>query len=235
MKPENRKMSSFWMNWGIFTVGLLVMAFGIALMIRAEAGSAPWDVFHIGLYQQFGLTIGTWSIIVGLVIIGSTSLLDRTWPKPGAFLNMLLVGVFIDFYLWLPVLKTPDPFIGKLVMLISGILIMGYGIGLYIAANRGAGPRDSLMLVLTERTGWKVQHIRLSMEMVVLSLGWLLDGPVNIGTLLFCVTIGPIVGYSLPQCKKLVDRLIERGGRNENINKRKIRINHYDGVSKKAR
>ncbi|MGB7998681.1 MAG: YitT family protein, partial [Anaerobacillus sp.] len=165
----------------------------------------------------------------------STSLMDRAWPKPGAFLNMLLVGVFIDFYLWLPILKTPDQFIGKLVMLISGILIMGYGIGLYIAADRGAGPRDSLMLVLTERTGWKVQHIRLSMEMVVLSLGWLLDGPVNIGTLLFCVTIGPIVGYSLPQCKKLVGRLIERGGRNENINKRKIRINNYDGVSKKAR
>ncbi len=235
MTQANRKMSSFWMNWGIFTVGLLVMSFGIALMIRAEAGSAPWDVFHIGLYQQFGLTIGTWSIIVGLVIIGSTSLMDRAWPKPGAFLNMLLVGVFIDFYLWLPILKTPDQFIGKLGMLISGILIMGYGIGLYIAADRGAGPRDSLMLVLTERTGWKVQHIRLSMEMVVLSLGWLLDGPVNIGTLLFCVTIGPIVGYSLPQCKKLVGRLIERGGRNENINKRKIRINNYDGVSKKAR
>lgn len=235
MKPGNKDASWFWMSWVVFTVGLLVMAFGIALMIRAEVGSAPWDVFHIGLYQQFGLTIGTWSIMIGLVIIGSTSILERSWPKPGAFLNMLLVGLFIDLYLWIPILKTPDQLIGKLIMLISGILIMGYGIGLYIAADRGAGPRDSLMLVLTERIGWKVQHIRLSMEMVVLTLGWLLKGPVNIGTLLFCVTIGPIVGYSLPQCKKVVARLIERGGRNEDIDKRKIRINHYDGVSKKVR
>ena len=235
MKQANRGISWFWMSWGIFVSGLLVMAFGIALMIRAEAGSAPWDVFHIGLYQQFGLTIGTWSIIIGFMIIGATSLLERSWPKLGAFLNMLLVGVFIDLYLWLPFLKTPDHLPGKLVMLISGILIMGYGIGLYIAADRGAGPRDSLMLVLTERTGWKVQRIRLSMEMVVLFLGWLLQGPVNIGTLLFCITIGPIVGYSLPQRKAFVARLIERGGRYEDIDKRKIRINDYDGVSKKAR
>ncbi len=235
MKPDNKGIPWFWMSWGIFVLGLLVMAFGISLMIKAEVGSAPWDVFHIGLYQQFGLTIGTWSILIGFLIIGSTSLLDRTWPKLGAFLNMLLVGVFIDIYLWVPFLKTPDHLIGKLVMLVSGILIMGYGIGLYIAADRGAGPRDSLMLVLTERTGWKVQHIRLTMEIVVLSLGWLLNGPIHVGTLLFCITIGPIVGYSLPQCKKLVARLIERGGRFEDINKRKIRINNYDGVSKKAR
>ncbi|MFP3488649.1 YitT family protein, partial [Staphylococcus sp. SIMBA_130] len=90
MKQANRGISWFWMSWGIFVSGLLVMAFGIALMIRAEAGSAPWDVFHIGLYQQFGLTIGTWSIIIGFVIIGATSLLERSWPKLGAFLNMLL-------------------------------------------------------------------------------------------------------------------------------------------------
>ncbi|WP_347549467.1 YitT family protein [Pseudalkalibacillus hwajinpoensis] len=235
MKPGIKSNSTFWLNWLIFTVGLLVMAFGIALMIRAEVGSAPWDVFHIGLYQQFGLTIGTWSIIIGLFIIGATSIMERAWPKPGAFLNMLLVGLFIDIYLWLPIMTTPDHLIGKVVMLVIGILTMGYGIGLYIAADRGAGPRDSLMLVLTERTGLKVQHIRLSMEIVVLTLGWILKGPVNVGTLLFCLTIGPIVGYSLPQCKNLVARLIERGGSNEDIDKRKIRINNYDGISKKAR
>ena len=90
MKPGNKDASWFWMSWVVFTLGLLVMAFGIALMIRAEVGSAPWDVFHIGLYQQFGLTIGTWSIIIGLVIIGSTSLLERSWPKPA---RMLLLPV----------------------------------------------------------------------------------------------------------------------------------------------
>lgn len=235
MKTRNNSLAEFWMSWSVFVVGLLVMAFGIALMIKAEAGSAPWDVFHIGLYHQIGLSIGTWSIIVGFLIIASTSVMERTWPKPGAFLNMLLVGIFIDFYLWLPVLKTPDQLIWQLIMLAIGIVVMGYGIGLYIAADKGAGPRDSLMLVLTKRTGWKVQHIRLSMEIIVLALGWLMKGPVSIGTLLFCITIGPIVGYSLPQCKHLVARLMERGIRNEDFNKRKIRINHYDGVGKKAR
>ncbi|TLS39287.1 YczE/YyaS/YitT family protein [Pseudalkalibacillus caeni] len=227
--------NEFFIRWGVFVVGLLVMSFGISLMIRAEAGSAPWDVFHIGLYNQFGLTIGTWSIIAGIAILAITAVLQHELPKAGAFLNMLLVGVFIDMYLFLPILHTPGHTFGKGLMLIAGILIMGYGIGLYIAADRGAGPRDSLMLVLTEKTGWKVQHIRLSMEIIVLFLGWMLKGPIFIGTLIFCLSIGAIVGFSLPQCRNLVDRLVERGGQSENIYKRKIRANDYDGLSKKAR
>ncbi len=235
MKTYKNGLAGFWMSWSVFVAGLLVMTFGIALMIKAEAGSAPWDVFHIGLYHQVGLSIGTWSIIVGFLIIATTALMEKTLPKVGAFLNMLLVGIFLDFYLWLPILKTPDHFVGQLIMLTIGIIVMGYGIGLYIAADKGAGPRDSLMLVLTKRTGWKVQHIRLAMEIIVLALGWLMKGPVSIGTLLFCVSIGPIVGYSLPQCKYLVARLMERGIRNEDFNKRKVRLDHYDGVGKKAR
>ncbi|MCA0986169.1 YczE/YyaS/YitT family protein [Guptibacillus algicola] len=235
MKTYTNGLAGFWMSWSVFVTGLLVMTFGIALMIKADAGSAPWDVFHIGLYNQLGLSIGTWSIIVGFFIITTTAFMEKSWPKAGAFLNMLLVGIFIDFYLWLPILNTPDMYFGQLIMLSIGIIVMGYGIGLYIAADKGAGPRDSLMLVLTTRTGWKVQHIRLSMEIIVLALGWLMKGPVSIGTLLFCVTIGPIVGFSLPQCKYLVARLMERGIKNEDFNKRKVRLDHYDGVGKKAR
>jgi uncharacterized membrane protein YczE len=185
------------------------MALGIVLMIKADIGSAPWDVFHIGLYKQFGLSIGTWSVIVGFCILFATSLLSKSWPQLGAFLNMLLVGIFIDLFMMLPFLQTPDSLIEKILLLVMGIVICGYGIGLYISAKCGAGPRDSLMLVLTEKTGWKVQHIRGVMEVIVLTLGFLLDGPIFIGTILFCVTIGPIVGFTLPQCEKVVSRMIK--------------------------
>lgn len=186
------------------------MAFGIVLMIRANLGSAPWDVFHIGLYYQLGLTIGTWSIIAGFFILVISSFIVKKPPQIGALLNMLMVGIFIDMYLLIPQLETPGSLIGKMIMLFIGIIIMGIGIGIYISARCGAGPRDSLMIALTEVTGWKVQHIRLGMEIVVLCLGWLLGGPVFVGTILFSLTIGIIVGWTLPACQRMTDLIIEK-------------------------
>ncbi|MGO4887390.1 YczE/YyaS/YitT family protein [Anaerobacillus sp. MEB173] len=222
-------------RWFFFVVGLMFMSFGVVLMIKADIGSAPWDVLHIGLYKQLGLTIGTWSIIVGFCIIAVTTMLSKKRPQLGAFLNMLLVGIFIDLYMLIPWLVTPELFLWKLIMLLAGIIICGYGIGLYIAPQCGAGPRDSLMLALTEKTGWKVQWVRGVMEIFVLAAGWLLGGPVFIGTIIFCVSIGSVVGYTLPRCQKLVDRIIERGVGVENINKGTLRINDHDGVSKEIR
>ncbi len=184
------------------------MSFGIVLTIKANMGSAPWDVLHIGLYRQFGLTIGTWSIIVGIVVLTVSSLLAKKWPKIGAFLNMLLVGIFIDMYMLIPSLQTPHTFFGKLSMLLVGIIITGYGMGFYISADMGAGPRDSLMLALMEKTGWKVQHIRIVMEVFVLLIGWMLGGPVSLGTLIFSVTIGSVFGVALPHCKKMTKRMM---------------------------
>jgi uncharacterized membrane protein YczE len=208
-RATRQKMLQLSTRWLIFMIGLIIMAFGIVLMIRAELGSAPWDVFHIGLEKQLGLTIGTWSIIAGLFIIALTSYLTKARPQLGAVVNMFLVGVFIDLFMLVPWIQKPESFIGQLIMLILGIIIIGYGIGLYIAPKCGAGPRDSLMLALTQLTGWKVQWARGAMEIVVLVSGWLLGGPVFIGTVIFCLGIGTIVGFTLPQCQRLVDAMMD--------------------------
>ncbi|MBY6035358.1 YitT family protein [Fictibacillus nanhaiensis] len=232
---KQSRSSMFLFEWSVFFIGLFIMAFGIALMIKAELGSAPWDVLHIGLFTQFGLTIGTWSIIMGFFVILATALLTKKFPQSGAFLNMVFVGLFIDFYLWLPIFPDPMTFVGKWLYLLIGILILGFGIGLYISSNCGAGPRDSLMLALTEKFGIKVSRIRLYMELFVLFFGWVLKGPISFGTILFCLTIGGIVGKTLPLCQKLVKFSLERRVQYENINKRPIRVNHHDSISKEIR
>ncbi|MFC7372753.1 YitT family protein [Fictibacillus iocasae] len=223
------------LQWIVFFMGLLVMAFGAAMMITAELGSAPWDVLHIGLYVQLGLSIGTWSILVGFIIIAATAWMERKPPLLGAFLNMLFVGIFIDACLSLPFMRTPDSLLFKTLMLAIGILILGFGIGLYISSDRGAGPRDHFMLAMTERTGLKVSRIRLYMELAVLFLGWLMGGPVSYGTVIFCLSIGSIVGITLPYCQNKVNGLLDWSEHGENINKRQIRVNHHDSVSEEIR
>ncbi|WNS77631.1 YitT family protein [Bacillus sp. DTU_2020_1000418_1_SI_GHA_SEK_038] len=194
----------------VFIVGLLVMTLGAVLLILADLGATPWDIFHVGLYYQFGLTIGSWSIIVGFVILALSSVILKEFPKMGAFLNMVLFGLFMDFYLMLPFMQTPSSLTGKIIMFIFGIITCCYGMGIYISAQFGAGPRDSLMIALTSKTGWKVAHIRLCMEIAVLLIGWQLGGPVFWGTIIIGISIGPIAGIALPQCQNMTDRFLAK-------------------------
>lgn len=205
-----RSMQSMVIDWFFFFIGISIMSFGIVLLIRADLGSAPWDVFHVGLHLQLGLTIGTWSIIIGLIVLGTATLLDKRLPQLGAFLNMLFVGIFIDLFMLLPFLITPSTFIGKLVMFLIGVTVLGYGIALYIAANRGVGPRDSLIISLTRITGINDRWIRSGMELIVLFIGWILGGPVFIGTIIFGLTIGTVVSIATTHCKPLVRYANER-------------------------
>ncbi|GEL06809.1 YczE/YyaS/YitT family protein [Salisediminibacterium halotolerans] len=202
-------------RWFIFTLGVVIMSFGVALMIRAELGIAPWDVLHVGLQMHFGLTVGTWTIIMGLVLLTASVIISKERPKLGAYINMIFVGVFVDIFLLL--LETPASIQGQTIMLLAGILVMGFGIGVYISPRMGAGPRDSVMLAISEKTGMAVARVRAVMEVSVLFIGWLLGGPVFIGTLLFSVTIGHVSGVSLTICQNWMDRLRERGMRVENI------------------
>jgi uncharacterized membrane protein YczE len=204
------KKNEFLLRLLVFMTGLLVMSLGVVLSILSELGATPWDVLHVGLFQQFGLSIGTWSILVGVLILILSSLFTKRLPGIGAYLNMLLVGFFIDGWMALPFMYTPDHFSQKVIMFVVGTILMGYGIGIYISANLGAGPRDSFMLAIVSRTKMKVSHVRRLMEATVLILGWLLHGPVSYGTFIFVALIGTIVGYTLPQCQRLTNLFIEK-------------------------
>lgn len=196
-------------RWSFFILGLIILAFGVALTIKGkDLGIGPWDVFHYGLFLQFGLTIGTWAIIAGFIILSITSLVTKSLPKIGAVLNMLLLGGFIDFFNY--VLPDPESMWMKTAVFIIGVIVIGYGIGLYVAPGLGAGPRDGLMLIIVEKTGWSVKWVRSGTEIIVFLFGWLLGGPVGIGTIFIAFFLGPMIGVSLPQSKALLQTLLEQ-------------------------
>ncbi|WP_066173567.1 YczE/YyaS/YitT family protein [Bacillus marinisedimentorum] len=221
-------------RWTFFTVGLIVLALGISMTIQAKnLGIGPWDVFHYGLFLQLGLTIGSWAIISGLVIIASVSIAQRSIPQAGTILNMLLIGIFIDLFNF--ILTEPATLPGQIAIFIAGTVVLGYGIGIYVSADLGAGPRDSLMLVVSEKTGWNMSWVRNGMEVAVLILGLMLGGPVGAGTVLIAFLLGPIVGFSLPQSRELLKFVLERGKDDENFHEGAVRPDDYDGTRQKVR
>lgn len=191
----------YWRS-AFFLLGIIVLAFGVSLTIKAELiGVGSWDVLHIGLADTIGLTVGSWSIIVGLLILAVDSIVMKRLPKLGTFLDMVLTGIFIDIFNFL--LPNIDGFFPQLVAFCFGLLFIGFGCGMYIVANLGVGPRDTLMLLFTNKLGWKVGRARTTMEVTVAVLGFFLGGPVGLGTIIMSFGLGPLVQWALAVNEKL--------------------------------
>jgi uncharacterized protein len=179
-----------------FLLGIIVLSFGITLTIKAKLiGVGSWDVLHIGLANTVGLTIGSWSIIIGLLILTVDSIVMKRLPKMGTFLDMFLAGIFIDVFNVL--LPNVNGFFPQLIAFCFGLLFLGFGSGMYIIANLGVGPRDTLMLLVKHKLGWSVSRARTTMEITVAVLGFFLGGPIGIGTVIMSFGLGPIVQWAL--------------------------------------
>lgn len=174
--------------------GLVLFGIAIALMARAGLGLSPWEVLHQGISVRTGIPMGTVSILLGVPILVLWIPL-RAAPGIGTLLNVVLVGTTTNLALAAIAPAESWPVAG--VMLASGILMLAVGSGMYLAADLGPGPRDGLFTALHHRTGWRIAYVRSAIELSVLGAGWLLGGTVGIGTLIFAVTIGRLVEWSL--------------------------------------
>lgn len=191
-------------RYSVFMLGLAVMGYGIGMMIEANLGVAPWDTLHIGLQKTFGLTIGIWSQIVGVIIILSSYIIGKIRPNVGMFLNMFFFGLFIDLFMWLKWIPTGGTMIERVFLFVAGLLIYTFGTGMYISPRVGAGPRDSFMLALNERMGWGIGKVRVGIECTVTLLGFLFGGPVSVGTLVTALTIGPLIKQFIPMWERMM-------------------------------
>jgi len=178
--------------------GLFIVAGGIVFTINANLGVNPWDVLHIGIATQTGLTIGRVIQGIGLLLV-AVSYFFGVKIYVGTILNMIFLGLFVDLIIDWGYVPQPDLLWQRIILYISGVVVFGFGVAIYISANLGAGPRDSLMLALTRAAKIRVGTIRTLMEITAATIGYFLGGPLGIGTVIFALTIGVFmeVGFSV--------------------------------------
>src|SRR5690606_9471806 len=167
----------------------------------------PWDVLNLALLDKFGLSIGTWSIIVGLLLIFTSLLVNKKYVNIGTFLNALLIGPITDLFLWLDILPDASGNWTDYLLLLLGIVLIGLGGGLYVSGGVGAGPRDGFMLSMSERFKLSVVKARILVELVVLGIGFLLGGPIFWVTFIYTLILSPIFQFSLKFFTRLRARL----------------------------
>lgn len=190
-------------------VGFFLFAAGIVMTINAHVGLAPWDVFHQGISNTVGITMGQASISLGIIIVLISGLLGEK-PGWGTLGNMIFIGIFIDFLMLNHIIPEFQNIIAKLAMMVTGMFTIGVASFLYLSAGMGAGPRDGLMVVLTKRTGKSVRLIRSTIETGAVILGYIMGGSVGAGTLIMALTIGYFVQLAFGLFKFDVNKVEHR-------------------------
>jgi uncharacterized membrane protein YczE len=202
--------------WIQLAAGLWLFAAGVVVGLRSGLGVSPWDVLHDGIRQVTPLSFGTATILVGVLLVLATRTAGIR-PGPGTIANMVAIGVFADAMLatgiagdldtyWLPL---------RLAAVVAGVGLVALGSALYLGAGLGAGPRDSLMLAVSARTGRRVGLVRALIEASALAVGWTLGGAAGIGTVLFAFGIGPAVELALRLLRVGVPEGPHRSGKRE--------------------
>ena len=179
--------------------GLTLFGLGEALLIVSNFGVTPWTVFAEGVAKNFDISIGLATFLVSISILILWVPLKQKIGI-GTISNAIIIAFTIDLFVYLLPLSK-NTFL-SIVEMIIGILLVGIGSGIYLITNLGPGTRDGLMKGISENFHKPIYLIRLSIEIVVVILGWILGGTVGLGTLMFAILIGPIISVSLIVIKR---------------------------------
>lgn len=173
---------------------MFIFALGTVMTLRADIGLSPWDVLADGIRIHTPLTFGTAVIAIGAVLVVGSAL-GGVRPGIGTIANMLLIGVFADALLatGIGVSLMEGDVVLQVVVDVAGIATIGVGSALYIGAQLGTGPRDSLMVLLSRRAKLRIGWARTIIEGSALLVGIALGGTAGVGTALFALGIGPAV------------------------------------------
>ncbi len=190
---ENRTPAAILLNMLLAALSLFVNGFGIYLTIQANIGAAPWDVLNLGISKTLGILYGSASIAVSFTIL----LMDILMREPigiAMFIDAVVVGKAVDFFNWLHPVPPCRSLLTAIPVLVAGLFVLAYTQYTYMIASLGCGPRDTLMVGLAKR----VRRVPIgAVSIAILSsatlIGWLLGGPVGLGTILCAVGAGPIM------------------------------------------
>ena len=199
MKTSKTSVKGYIKRFVMLTAGLLIAAYGICMTVNSQLGISPWDVFAQGLAFKLSditgntYTLGTLTRWIGWVVLVLAIVLKEKIGF-GTIYDILIVGSFMNFYTDNNLVPSPESFALRLVLLVAGFVVWSFGVYFYLAAELGAGPRDSLMAALAKRNV-PVNIAKNAIEAVVFVIGWICGGTVGLGTVIAVFIMGYLIKF----------------------------------------
>lgn len=203
-------MKNFYPRLFMFIIGLIIISFSVALIIKVDLGAGAWDALNVGLSKTIGLTVGTWVFIVGIILIFINAWLSKERPQYMAIVTVFILGFFIDFWVVFvfDIFGIPPQSIHvRGGLLVFGCILLALGIATYLQADFPPSPIDKLMIAIQNRTGLNMMFAKTIGEILALILAIVFKGPIGIGTVIIALFIGPIIQFFFPKLELVMKKL----------------------------
>jgi uncharacterized protein len=191
-----------------YIIGLFIISFGVMLTIKADLGTGAWDALNVGLSETIGFTVGTWVIVVGIILIVINAILLRRFPELLAVITITIIGMFIDFWLEF-VFKSwkPSDWTLRYLLLFIGVTAISMGVAVYLQGKFPLIPIDQFMIVLKEKLQITLMTAKTIGELLALILAFIFNGPIGIGTIVITILIGPLIQFFYPKIEHLYQQV----------------------------
>ncbi|MGG3801407.1 YczE/YyaS/YitT family protein [Metabacillus fastidiosus] len=210
------------MKYVFYILGILILTLGVSFTIQSNFGTSPFDALLVGLSINVGLTVGSWEIIIALILICCNSFFKKQRPEVLGLLTAFITGIGIDMWLFLlHNLITPELWYGKVGCFGIGLVAIGLGTAIYLHTNFAPIPVDRLTLIIQELTKANIFFSRTFIYLVFLIMAMILNGPIGIGTLLTVCLGGLILSCFMPFTKKVLGRILTHSSTSPNYDKDK--------------
>ncbi len=183
-----------------YIIGILTLTLGIALTIVVNLGASPIDALLVGLYKNYGLSVGTWEYIVATCLLLINSVVNKKMPQLLALITAVLVGLGIDLWLYvISMIELSDALWISLAGLLIGTIFTGVGIATYLQADFLPSPFDQAMLTISRIFNLSIFYSKTLLMLFFMILALFFKGPVAYGTVLILLTSGPLIGWFYPR------------------------------------
>lgn len=180
----------------IFVIlGTIIIAFGISLFVRSEFGTDPFTCLNMGISSLTGISFGTCQLVMNLILFIFQLIFGRKDVGIGTLINAVFIGYLVDFFDFLYSFLPQKSLVEQILLMIIGLIVIGYGVAMYMEANMGISPYDSLGVILSDRLKKKYSIMRMAQDITCVVIGFLLGGPFGIATILMAFLLGYIISH----------------------------------------
>lgn len=192
----------------IISFGLFISSFGTALFYEANMGSGAMATFCDGIHRVLNITYGQANIVMNVILLLILFFCDRKYINIGTLLCVFVIGIFVDASSWM---LTFVPFGSgawgiRFAGAIAGTILMGVGLGLYVAVDRGFGALEGLVKYVVAKKNWQFGKVKIAQDVILIVLGIVLQAAWGIGTLISAFLIGPIMQWSIKRFRRLLGK-----------------------------
>lgn len=191
-------------------LGLILCGVGVSLFLYTGMGVDPASVLELGIGNVAGISYGSASAILNILILFLVFIVDRHYINISSFIAIFGIGYTADIVRSILdiLIKSEPGIIMKIVMLIIGLVVMAIGIATYIRADLGVGAIDLVSEIISQKLRISYRLVRVIGDSSFVVIGYLLGGTVGVGTVLAVFMIGPVVQFVRPYVHKVLNRVL---------------------------